>query len=133
MTVGTSAALTNHPVLEATVRGGDQAAPARSANRSVKLASFCSIQLRIRPRSESVRCGCEVTPVTGSGSGSSSTDHVDGGGAAAGAVVAAGDSPPRHDEVRRAAATSPQLNDRRIDSPVKRAYLRFGCNTHRST
>jgi hypothetical protein len=124
MTVGTSALLTNQSVLDATVPGWDQAAPDRSANFSVKVASRCSIQLRIRPRCDMVICGCEVTPLAGSVRGSSLIAHADCCGAATGAVVPAGDPPPRHDELRTTASRLHPI-DRRIDSPVKRAYPRM--------
>src|SRR5688572_7697127 len=78
MTVGTSAALTNQSLLDATVVAGDQAEPDRSANLSAKSASACSSQLTSTPRLDVVSCGpIELAPAGGS-SGSTLTLH--GGG-----------------------------------------------------
>src|SRR5688500_19822241 len=114
---GTSASLTNQPVLEATVRGADHCPPVRSAKRSEKFASRCSIQLRIRPRSDTVMYGCDVTPLAGSMTGCSVIDHACGGAAVGGADVSAGASPLRQAEARRVAATRHAAVRYRIKAP----------------
>src|SRR5687767_11785207 len=89
MTVGTSAALTNQSLLDATVVGADQAPFDRSANFSAKAGSACSSQLTSTPRLDVVSCGpIDVAPEGGS-SGSTLTVQA-GGAVVAGAVLCDG-------------------------------------------
>jgi len=95
ITVGTSAALTNQSLLEATVVAADHAAPDRSANFSAKSVSACSSQLTSTPRLDVVSCGpIEVAPAGGS-SGSTFTVHSGGEEAGVDAVDLSGLFPPQ--------------------------------------
>src|SRR5215204_335100 len=95
ITVGTSAALTNQSLLDATVTAGDQAAPDHSANFNAKFVSACSSQLTSAPRLDVVSCGpIEVAPAGGS-SGTTFTVHCGDAGAAVDGEDVSGLLPPQ--------------------------------------
>ena len=120
ITVGTSASLMNQLRLDATVFAADQASPARSANLSVAVVSFCSSQLSTAPRSDVVSCGCAEVPCAGTASGCS----VMANGAGAGfADEAAFCSAWRHDAAEAATRQRTSVRMRvikiaRISPPV---------------